>query len=455
MPDLIVIVPGIMGSVLSAGGRNLWDTSVGVASGALPVVSRRLAELTLPDRLGDEAPDGPVQVTATSLVNGWQIWPSFWTGAGYGGLIKDFRSRVGNSDRMRLFPYDWRLSNRYTARRLSAFVDTELRAWRERSGDHAAQVVLIAHSMGGLVSRYYLEVLGGRERVRRLVTLGTPYSGSVKAIQQLTGRVPWALGPWQEPLTLAARSMPALWQLLPTYRCVTATGDPVRLDETTVPGLDWDQLTDALRFHAEIAEALAANGTPAYTHEVVIGDGQKTPQSITVNGPAISYHHEQRGTDHLGDGTVPRFSAAPPEWDDDARGRAVVCRHGSLPNHRQIRDQLWNIANALNLGAILAPPVELALDVPEVIPAEQPLPVHLNANRTNARIAVRLRDPETGKLTAERVLHADGMGGYSGLLPVTPGIWEVEATAVGEHPQATVRELVVVVDQAATTGTET
>ncbi len=40
------------------------------------------------------------------------------------------------------------------------------------------RVDLIAHSMGGLVSRVYLQKLGGARRVDRLITLGTPHAGS-------------------------------------------------------------------------------------------------------------------------------------------------------------------------------------------------------------------------------------------------------------------------------------
>ncbi len=40
------------------------------------------------------------------------------------------------------------------------------------------KVDLVAHSMGGLVCRYYLTQLGGYERVEHLVTLGTPHQGS-------------------------------------------------------------------------------------------------------------------------------------------------------------------------------------------------------------------------------------------------------------------------------------
>jgi triacylglycerol esterase/lipase EstA (alpha/beta hydrolase family) len=44
----------------------------------------------------------------------------------------------------------------------------------------ASQVVLVAHSMGGLVARSYLRAFGP-SHVRRLVTIGTPHAGSMHA----------------------------------------------------------------------------------------------------------------------------------------------------------------------------------------------------------------------------------------------------------------------------------
>jgi triacylglycerol lipase len=41
---------------------------------------------------------------------------------------------------------------------------------------------IVGHSMGGLVGLYYLKRLGGRRRVRRLVMLGTPTSGTWTAL---------------------------------------------------------------------------------------------------------------------------------------------------------------------------------------------------------------------------------------------------------------------------------
>jgi pimeloyl-ACP methyl ester carboxylesterase len=41
------------------------------------------------------------------------------------------------------------------------------------------RVHVIAHSLGGLIARYYVQRLGGDERVHTLVTLGTPHAGSL------------------------------------------------------------------------------------------------------------------------------------------------------------------------------------------------------------------------------------------------------------------------------------
>jgi triacylglycerol esterase/lipase EstA (alpha/beta hydrolase family) len=66
----------------------------------------------------------------------------------------------------------------------------------------AAGVVVVAHSMGGLVARAYLRKHGG-SKLRRLITVGTPHEGSVHArvapgvsLSQLRPGNPWlgALG---------------------------------------------------------------------------------------------------------------------------------------------------------------------------------------------------------------------------------------------------------------------
>ncbi|MGX1476905.1 UNVERIFIED_CONTAM: pimeloyl-ACP methyl ester carboxylesterase [Streptomyces canus] len=46
----------------------------------------------------------------------------------------------------------------------------------ERTGSE--RVDIVGHSLGGLIARYYVQRLGGDSRVRTLVTLGTPHSGT-------------------------------------------------------------------------------------------------------------------------------------------------------------------------------------------------------------------------------------------------------------------------------------
>ncbi|MGW1028037.1 esterase/lipase family protein [Streptomyces sp. NPDC002577] len=46
----------------------------------------------------------------------------------------------------------------------------------ERTGHR--EVDIVGHSLGGLIARYYVQRLGGDIRVRTLVTLGTPHSGT-------------------------------------------------------------------------------------------------------------------------------------------------------------------------------------------------------------------------------------------------------------------------------------
>lgn len=67
------------------------------------------------------------------------------------------------------FGYSSRGSLEALALRLKRRLDAQVRGGR---------ITLIAHSMGGLVARYYIQQLGGARRVDQLVTLATPHRGS-------------------------------------------------------------------------------------------------------------------------------------------------------------------------------------------------------------------------------------------------------------------------------------
>jgi len=59
-----------------------------------------------------------------------------------------------------------------SAKLLSRFVDEIL----ER--EHVTQLDIVAHSLGGIVARYYIERLSGGRKIQRLVTIGTPHAGT-------------------------------------------------------------------------------------------------------------------------------------------------------------------------------------------------------------------------------------------------------------------------------------
>lgn len=56
----------------------------------------------------------------------------------------------------------------------------QIAAWVQELADRGAQrIAVVAHSMGGLSSRYYLQRLGGSSKVAVFVTLGTPHHGLI------------------------------------------------------------------------------------------------------------------------------------------------------------------------------------------------------------------------------------------------------------------------------------
>lgn len=46
---------------------------------------------------------------------------------------------------------------------------------------HGARVHLVGHSLGGLVARWYVQELGGHERVAQTISLGSPFGGTERA----------------------------------------------------------------------------------------------------------------------------------------------------------------------------------------------------------------------------------------------------------------------------------
>lgn len=444
MQDLVVVVPGITGTILRRDGRDLWNLSLNAVGRGMASFTQTVESLRLPDDIGSGPAPASMAVEAGGLIGGWHLWPGVYGGPGYRRLL-DVLAKAA-SDAVRAFGYDWRLSNRYSARLLAANVEYWLNDWRISSGNADAKVVFVCHSMGGLVARYYLEVLGGRENARRLITLGTPYSGSINAIRTLTGDAFGALRPFgrHTVVTEIARTFPALRELLPTYRCV-GVSDPISLQEAELADLPADAIADGQRFHDEISGAIAYNSPPPYQLHAFAGKRQATWQSLSCDYGRRKYMRLQRNHDHRGDGTVPLFSAIPPEWANTEGAICQAVRHGGLCQSSSVLDLVLDKIEPLEMGDVLAPSCELGLELPDFSGTDKPFNVRVDSDRQDLLLRARLENPVTDDTVAEVQMTPDGTGNYRASFEPFQGTWRVAVEAVAERPLVRIEDLITIV----------
>jgi len=316
-PDLVVFLPGIGGSTLIRDGRPLWG---GTWRAMVNAVARGgLADLELASPSEDDG------VSAAGIVDDIHVLPGLWKIDAYGGfqalLCRSVGLVVGRN--FRGFAYDWRRDSRISAARLAEAVERWLAEWRRVSGNEEARVVLVAHSMGGLVARHYMECLEGWRVVRRLITIGTPHRGSLDALGCLANGFARGIGPLRAEATDPLRSFPSVAQLLPTFACVEAADGMVRVQDAPALGSFGETIrsvaAEALEFHEEIWSAAERNQSlPGYSKDAlstVLSFRQPTFQSARPNDGGVELLSTFEGDDNGGDGTVPMVSAVPPGHD--------------------------------------------------------------------------------------------------------------------------------------------
>ena len=433
MRDLIVVLPGIMGSTLEKDGKLVWAPSAGAVLGAITSFGRSLQALTLPDRIGDDHPDDGVR--SVDLMPDLHILPGIWTAnIGYEALLHWLRSKfdlieapLDDPDRSaNLLPvaYDWRLSNRYNGRRLKSIVEPALEKWQSQGGDCAdAKLVFVCHSMGGLVARWYIEQEGGAEITRKLITLGTPHRGSLKALAQLVNGVRLGPGPFALNLTRFARSLPSLHQLLPEYACIESGDDLLKISETAIPDLATDKLDDAVSFH----EQLDMRNLQEVALHPVVGFRQTTATTAAIQDGRVQPSNTIDGIDEGGDGIVPRLAAIPRDMKPDAPSiRSAADRHGSLPSNRGILDEIEFVLGARAAPHKAAEGTGIAVDVEDVVLEGRPIVISATTGERD-RLRVTARD-EAG---VERASACIGSSGTVELGPLPPGGYAISVEGVG------------------------
>ncbi len=379
----------------------------------------------------DDLGDG---VTAPRLQPDLHLIPGLWSIDGYTHIRSSIFATfdVVEGQNWFDFPYDWRRDNRVAARHLAERAPDWLRAWRQRSGNNDAKLVLVGHSMGGLVARHYLEVLEGWRDTRMLVTFGTPYRGSLNALDFLCNGFKKKIGPLGVDLTRLLRSLTSVYQLLPRYPVVdSGAGDLTRIAETKdLPGVDPVRAKAALQFHLDIDTAIEARQPNAYAIHPIVGILQPTSQSARFQNGSVKMLASHAGVDSAGDGTVPRVSATPLELADQGREIYAPDQHGSLQNSIGPLTQLIGVLSAKPTSTFRAGVSGFGLEIDEVFAADEPIKATVTSDDPTRPVNAVVVDVANGRAVLESRCEADGDGAYRATWPpLMPGDYRLTVSA--------------------------
>jgi pSer/pThr/pTyr-binding forkhead associated (FHA) protein len=297
----VVFVPGMMGSQLWQGSERIWpnvkilfknpeifaysEKSPLEARGILDevVVVPNLIKLDQYNRLGDY-------------------------------LVEDLGYERGKD--FFEFAYDWRQDVRRSAAQLGRLIDAL---------PLTQPVIIIAHSLGTLVSRYYIERLGGRNRVERVILMGGPHKGVPKTlVGMLVAPDVLPFGLMGERFRQVSATFPTGYQIIPTYACASdQKGNKINFleDESWLPEMYIPLLRDARQFRKELG---MRSSIPAVS---IFGYGLKTISNISFFRSEVGKLREiVYKLEPSGDSTIPEQSAVLP----GSEIHPVQQYHGSL-----------------------------------------------------------------------------------------------------------------------------
>ncbi len=215
----IIIVHGFLGANLidKKTGQNLWGTFRGIDG--FTVSEEKMRMLAIPMKIGkplnelndDTVPDGMLDTVTVKIMgvsfqeNAYLNLVNILQGGGF--QAEGFPLASGRTyNTLFQFAYDWRRDLQWNAAKLHEFVLEKRKYIQEKYRvmygvkDYDVQFDLIGHSMGGLVSRYYLyygnadlppegqkpEITwAGSKYVDRLIILGTPNAGYLDTVLEM------------------------------------------------------------------------------------------------------------------------------------------------------------------------------------------------------------------------------------------------------------------------------
>lgn len=451
--DIVVMVPGLIGSVLSKDGKDIWNYSGGAAWSLKFGGALKALELSAPDDDAlDDLGDG---IIARAPMADISVVPGLYKLGGYSDMKRMLLSRgtLVEGQNYFEFPYDWRRSNRVAGRKLAKNAHQWLASWRTKSGNADARIVFIAHSMGGLVSRYFIECLEGWKVTRSLITIGTPFRGSGNAVSYLSNGYRFCPAGIGVDVSAAMRTFDSIYQLLPAYPFVLPAPDAdlARITEVDVPNIDRARALKAAHFYDEVTQAAKANAQlepyqlSNFAVRPVIGTDQSTTESARLVDGLLEALPSYPGGGHLGDGTVPRVSASPVDLD------RRFCTY--VPNQHSLLQSDPACVNHLH-GVLTETAIDdrrfrqstnpISLSIPDLQTADRAIEIaavpsqyvqFLDANVTD------LDNPD--RVETARLRRDSAAGYYRAEMSLPAGAYRVDVSATGHK---TVSDVVLVAD---------
>ncbi len=307
----VVFVPGLMGSELWLGNEKVWPN--------VRLLFTQPELFLLPEKVHLE-PRGIVGevVLVPKLVEQEQYSRA-------GDFLEEALGYERGRDLLE-FAYDWRQDVRQSAQRLAEAID----AWPVTS-----PITIIAHSLGTLVSRYYIERLGGKHKVGRVLLIGGPHQGTPRIASDLVqgvGLLPFGL--LGDRLLDVIKTFPSVYQILPTYPCAIDQHDqPIDLlaDEHWLPAEQIPMLRQAREFRAELG---TRSSVPALS---IYGYGMETLTDLQVTrDPDGRWSKLDSQVKPGGDNRVPEHSAIL----DGSDVHPIQQGHGSLYVDNDVKARL-------------------------------------------------------------------------------------------------------------------
>ncbi|MGX9146459.1 lipase/acyltransferase domain-containing protein [Mesorhizobium sp. 128a] len=351
----LVFVPGILGTeLLDDDGKVVWGDSSSLSN---------FEKL----ELGATPPQPPLH--PGHLITSINVLGPFWTIHQYDGLLSVLQAlNYKEGSNLFILYYDWRKSNFDNALKLKELID----------GNPALKgkdIDIMAHSMGGLIVKIYLNENANDAHVARFISLAVPSRGSMNALAEMTngwgGFENWLSG-GIGTIRRVMFSFPSLYELFPSYDHCCRFGRPVQggftefdpTDAKLWQAGDWippeertgprlanvlQDLDNARKLKAILRQPLP----PTIEQTLIAGDKFSTNLYLYVDPNVRTWEH-WHFSQSVGDGTVPLWSAANSDWP--GQSLPAFTDHATIFDDKGVVNKLQRMLNK-NAGP---PPIAMA-----------------------------------------------------------------------------------------------